>query len=155
VHKAQPFLNKNKKENSFFILCLSNCEHFNHTINQFQMLLEQFCCAQSCHWSSTALGSSCVHFEQKNGGNALCWAMTKAMTNARGPREPWHDLHCKIEAQAACDILTHIKQHRRKARWWHTTDVIQFKRIQWILSPSANIPPEGHPKLYMTNYNEP
>jgi phosphatidylserine/phosphatidylglycerophosphate/cardiolipin synthase-like enzyme len=95
------------------------------------------------------------NIEQKIGGNALCWAMTKAMTNARGPREPWHNLHCKIEGQAACDILTHIKQHWRKARWWHTTDVIQFKRIQWILSPSANILPEGHPKLYMTNYNEP
>ncbi len=89
---------------------------------------------------------------QKIGGNALCWAMTKAMTNARGPREPWHDLHCKIEEQAACDILTHVEQHWRKALWWHMKDVIQFKRMQWILSPSANIPPEGHPKLYMTKF---
>jgi len=38
-----------------------------------------------------------------------------AMTNAGGPREPWHDLHCKIEGHAAYDILTHVEQHWRKA----------------------------------------
>jgi hypothetical protein len=43
-------------------------------------------------------------------------------------------LHCKIEGQAAYDILTHVEQHWRKATRWHTTEAIQFTRIQWIFS---------------------
>jgi hypothetical protein len=74
------------------------------------------------------------------------------LVNSKSTASPQY---CKIEGQAAYDILTHVEQHWRKATRWHTTEAIQFKRIQWILSPSANIPPEGDLKLYMTNDNEP
>ncbi|KAK8692036.1 hypothetical protein V6N13_075521 [Hibiscus sabdariffa] len=34
------------------------------------------------------------------------------------PREPWHDLHCKVEGPAAYDILTNFEQRWRKATKW-------------------------------------
>jgi phospholipase D1/2 len=78
-----------------------------------------------------------------------------AMADGGGPRQPWHDLHCKIEGPAAYDILTNFEQRWRKATRWHEEELIQISRISWILSPSPNAPPEGDPKLYMTNNNEP
>ncbi|CAL9128086.1 unnamed protein product [Musa textilis] len=66
----------------------------------------------------------------------------------QGPRQPWHDLHCKIEGPAAHDILTNFEQRWRKAtKWrdfklrkvthWHDDALIKIERISWILSPSA------------------
>ncbi|KAH9569186.1 hypothetical protein CY35_03G118900 [Sphagnum magellanicum] len=78
-----------------------------------------------------------------------------AMVDAGGPREPWHDLHCKIEGPAAYDVLTHFEQRWRKDAHWHKNELIKINRIPRILSPSANAPPEGDPKLYVTNDNEP
>ncbi|XP_031265508.1 phospholipase D delta-like [Pistacia vera] len=70
----------------------------------------------------------------------------------KGPREPWHDLHCKIEGPAAYDVLTNFEQRWRKAtKWsefgqrfkrvtrWHDDALIKLERISWILSPSALI----------------
>ncbi|KAJ4749067.1 Phospholipase D [Rhynchospora pubera] len=63
-----------------------------------------------------------------------------------GPRQPWHDLHCKIEGPAAYDILTNFEQRWRKAtKWkvslrrvtsWTDDTLIKVDRISWILSPS-------------------
>ncbi|KAH9542560.1 hypothetical protein CY35_13G014100 [Sphagnum magellanicum] len=78
-----------------------------------------------------------------------------AMADGGGPRQPWHDLHCKIEGPAAYDVLTNFEQRWRKATRWHEEELIQISRISWILSPSPNAPPEGDPKLYMTSNNEP
>ncbi|WOK96543.1 hypothetical protein Cni_G05250 [Canna indica] len=68
--------------------------------------------------------------------------------NNQGPRQPWHDLHCKIEGPAAYDILTNFEQRwRRATKWrdfklrkvthWHDDALIKTERISWILSPSA------------------
>ncbi|XP_078170093.1 phospholipase D delta-like [Carex rostrata] len=66
--------------------------------------------------------------------------------NGNGPRQPWHDLHCKIEGPAAYDILTNFEQRWRKAtKWkvslrrvtsWTDDTLIKVNRISWILSPS-------------------
>ncbi|KAL4183949.1 hypothetical protein AMTRI_Chr11g157630 [Amborella trichopoda] len=72
-------------------------------------------------------------------------------TCTRGPRQPWHDLHCKIEGPAAYDILTNFEQRWRKAtKWrefklkkvthWHDDALIKLERISWILSPSTSVP---------------
>ncbi|XP_058097277.1 phospholipase D delta-like isoform X2 [Magnolia sinica] len=37
---------------------------------------------------------------------------------ARCPRQPWHDLHCKIEGPAAYDVMTNFEQRWRKATKW-------------------------------------
>ncbi|KAL4650299.1 hypothetical protein ACB092_01G077100 [Castanea dentata] len=71
----------------------------------------------------------------------------------KGPRQPWHDLHCKIEGPAAYDVLTNFEQRWRKAtKWseltqrfkrvshWHDDALIKLERISWILSPSKSIP---------------
>lgn len=34
---------------------------------------------------------------------------------AGGPREPWHDLHCRIDGPAAYDILTNFEERWLKA----------------------------------------
>lgn len=68
--------------------------------------------------------------------------------DAGGPREPWHDLHCKVEGPAAYDILTNFEQRWRKARkWrdfklkkvtsWNDDALLKIDRISWILKPST------------------
>ncbi|GAB4828390.1 hypothetical protein Ancab_035388 [Ancistrocladus abbreviatus] len=85
----------------------------------------------------------------------------------RAPREPWHDLHCKIEGPAAYDVLTNFEQRWRKARkWsqfgqrfkniahWHDDTLLKLNRISWILSPSSSIPNDD-PALWVCNENSP
>jgi len=90
--------------------------------------------------------------------------------DAHGPRQPWHDLHSKIEGPAAYDILTNFEQRWRKATKLHrfgkrfrkvasryTDDsLIQIARISWILSPSTtqNLP-DGDPKLWVSKEDDP
>ncbi|XP_057977109.1 phospholipase D delta-like isoform X1 [Malania oleifera] len=71
-------------------------------------------------------------------------------SHGRGPRQPWHDLHCKIEGPAAYDILINFEQRWRKAtKWrdfrlkkvahWHDDALIKLDRISWILTPSSRV----------------
>ncbi|KAK3413742.1 hypothetical protein EUGRSUZ_I02303 [Eucalyptus grandis] len=68
----------------------------------------------------------------------------------KAPRQPWHDLHCRIEGPAAYDVLINFEQRWRKAtRWkefslfvkgkkhWHDDSLIKIGRISWILSPTS------------------
>ncbi|EPS66999.1 hypothetical protein M569_07777, partial [Genlisea aurea] len=81
----------------------------------------------------------------------------------RAPRQPWHDLHCKIEGPAAYDVLLNFEQRWRKAtKWseigakfkkisrWHEDALIRIERISWITSPSAAIP-NDHPSLWVSD----
>lgn len=65
-----------------------------------------------------------------------------------GPRQPWHDLHCKIEGPAAYDVLKNFEQRWRKAAKWHGFGLmcrkglhwsnhvlIDLERVPWIISP--------------------
>ncbi|KAJ4965352.1 hypothetical protein NE237_017201 [Protea cynaroides] len=87
----------------------------------------------------------------------------------KGPRQPWHDLHCRIEGPAAYDVLQNFEQRWKKAtKWsefgqrfkrishWHDA-LIKIERISWIISPSASVPyddpilsvsKEGHPQSW-------
>ncbi|KAK3126786.1 hypothetical protein QOZ80_7AG0562520 [Eleusine coracana subsp. coracana] len=68
--------------------------------------------------------------------------------NKHGPRQPWHDLHCKIEGPAAYDILTNFEQRWRKSvKWkvsvrravsWHHDTLVKINRMSWIVSPSTD-----------------
>ncbi|RID49752.1 hypothetical protein BRARA_H00530 [Brassica rapa] len=71
----------------------------------------------------------------------------------KAPRQPWHDLHCKIEGPAAYDILINFEQRWKKAtKWseigqkfkrvtrWHDDSLIKLERISWMLSPSTAVP---------------
>ncbi|KAK7351782.1 hypothetical protein VNO77_11476 [Canavalia gladiata] len=85
----------------------------------------------------------------------------------KGPRQPWHDLHCKIEGPAAYDILTNFEQRWRKAsKWselgrkfkrashWHDDSLIKLERISWILSPSETTPNDD-PELWVSKEDDP
>ncbi|PRQ27286.1 putative phospholipase D [Rosa chinensis] len=71
------------------------------------------------------------------------------LAGTKGPRQPWHDLHCKIEGPAAYDVLTNFEQRwKRATKWselgqrfkrvsrWHDDALIKLERISWILSPA-------------------
>ncbi|XP_020218806.1 phospholipase D delta [Cajanus cajan] len=88
-------------------------------------------------------------------------------SGTKGPRQPWHDLHCKIEGPAAYDILTNFEQRWKKAsKWselgrklkrvshWHDDSLIKIERISWILSPSESIPNDD-PELWVTKEDNP
>ncbi|GLT74157.1 hypothetical protein SLA2020_459710 [Shorea laevis] len=67
----------------------------------------------------------------------------------KAPRQPWHDLHCRIDGPAAYDVLVNFEQLWRKSiKWkefsllfkgklhWHDDALIRIERMSWILSPS-------------------
>ncbi|KAL5557797.1 hypothetical protein UlMin_034008 [Ulmus minor] len=85
----------------------------------------------------------------------------------KGPREPWHDLHCKLEGPAAYDVLTNFEQRWKKAtKWselgqrfkrashWHDDSLIKLERISWILSPSPSVPNDD-PLLWISKEDDP
>ncbi|KAL8172128.1 hypothetical protein V2J09_023932 [Rumex salicifolius] len=69
----------------------------------------------------------------------------------KGPRQPWHDLHCRIEGPAAYDVLTNFEERWRKAsKWyqirrsfrkisrWNDDHLLKVGRMSWILSPLSS-----------------
>ncbi|KAJ6416192.1 hypothetical protein OIU84_004902 [Salix udensis] len=83
-------------------------------------------------------------------------------SNTKNPRQPWHDLHCKIEGPAAYDILTNFEQRWKKAtKWrrikkvtrWHDDALIKLERISWILTPSSS--PDGDKIVHVTDEGDP
>ncbi|CAK7346107.1 unnamed protein product [Dovyalis caffra] len=85
----------------------------------------------------------------------------------KAPREPWHDLHCKIEGPAAYDVLTNFEQRWRKAsKWsefgrsfkrathWRDDSLIKLERISWILGPSPSVHNDD-PQLWASEEDDP
>ncbi|KAH0871707.1 hypothetical protein HID58_078729 [Brassica napus] len=93
----------------------------------------------------------------------------------KAPRQPWHDLHCRLEGPAAYDVLMNFEQRWRKAtRWkefslrlkgkthWQDDALIRIGRISWILSPvfkylkdGTNMVPEDDPIVYVSKEDDP
>ncbi|KAJ3692834.1 hypothetical protein LUZ60_011929 [Juncus effusus] len=81
----------------------------------------------------------------------------------KGPRQPWHDLHCKLEGPAAYDVLGNFEQRWRKAsKWrdlfkrkshWKDDALLKLERISWILSPSKSMPNDS-PGLWVNKEGE-
>ncbi|KAL5175523.1 Phospholipase D delta [Glycine soja] len=85
-------------------------------------------------------------------------------SNSCSPRQPWHDLHCKIEGPAAYDILTNFEQRWRKAKkWrdfrlkkvtnWHDDALLRLDRISWIVKPSPCS--NGDKSVHVTDEKDP
>ncbi|CAD5190765.1 unnamed protein product [Musa acuminata subsp. malaccensis] len=82
----------------------------------------------------------------------------------KGPRQPWHDLHCRIEGPAAYDVLENFEQHwckatkwrefglrfKKKVSHWHDDALIKLERISWIISPSPTVPNDD-PSLWVAS----
>ncbi|KAL6993384.1 phospholipase D [Sarracenia purpurea var. burkii] len=93
----------------------------------------------------------------------------------RAPRQPWHDLHCRIDGPAAYDALINFEQRWKKARrWtqfglrfkrtsrhWHDDALLRIERISWILSPynyvydDNTIIPDDDPRLWDSTEDNP
>uniref|UniRef100_A0A0E0JUS7 phospholipase D n=1 Tax=Oryza punctata TaxID=4537 RepID=A0A0E0JUS7_ORYPU len=86
-----------------------------------------------------------------------------------GPRQPWHDMHCRVDGPAAYDVLENFEQRWRKAAklfrraksHWKDDALLKLERISWILSPSNSgagagdgddshlfALPDGHPESW-------
>lgn len=80
-----------------------------------------------------------------------------------GPREPWHDLHCRIEGPAAYDVLTNFEQRWRKVAKWHGFQMKVFSPGGWQqdflidLQGKASSLHDGHDKeaLKVTRDSDP
>ncbi|XP_009768465.1 phospholipase D delta-like [Nicotiana tabacum] len=92
----------------------------------------------------------------------------------KAPREPWHDLHCRIDGPAAYDVLINFAQRwRRATKWrefaffkktmsrWNDDAMLKIERISWILSPAFAVfkvgteIPADDPKLYVAGEDHP
>ncbi|KAF3636657.1 putative ankyrin repeat domain-containing protein 2-like [Capsicum annuum] len=82
-------------------------------------------------------------------------------TISGGPREPWHDLHCKIDGPAAYDVLTNFEQRYNKAMKWlklrkvkqGSDTLLKLDRIAAILMPSVG--PDGDLVVRVTSEQDP
>lgn len=87
-----------------------------------------------------------------------------------GPRQPWHDLHCRIEGPAAFDVLKNFEQRWQKATKrqefrrcfktvsrWHDDSLIKLERMSWIPSPPPGEAPfpNDHPILWVSTEDNP
>ncbi|TVU33629.1 hypothetical protein EJB05_25455, partial [Eragrostis curvula] len=71
-------------------------------------------------------------------------------TTTKGPRQPWHDMHCRVDGAAAYDVLRNFEQRWRKAtklravfgkspsKHWKDDALLRLDRIPWILSPAGD-----------------
>ena len=92
----------------------------------------------------------------------------------KAPRQPWHDLHCRIDGPAVYDVLINFEQRWRKAtKWsefglrfkkesrWHDDALIKIERISWILSPplavkdGVTVVPPDDPTVHVSSENDP
>ncbi|KAG5534526.1 hypothetical protein RHGRI_022598 [Rhododendron griersonianum] len=92
----------------------------------------------------------------------------------RAPRQPWHDLHCRIDGPAAYDVLINFEQRWKKAtKWtelgirlkkkahWHDDALIKIDRISWILSPQYSVSKhnthiaEDDPRVWVSKEDDP
>ncbi|XP_073282679.1 phospholipase D alpha 1-like, partial [Primulina huaijiensis] len=60
-----------------------------------------------------------------------------------GPREPWHDIHCRLEGPAAWDVLHNFEQRWRKQG---ITDVLlELQELDDIIIPPSSVMfPDDH-----------
>lgn len=81
--------------------------------------------------------------------------MLQTTQDSGGPRQPWHDLHCRIDGPAAYDVLTNFEQRWKKATRWHDDELIEIGRISWILGPTKETRPQGDPHLMVSEDEDP
>lgn len=101
-----------------------------------------------CHYTFASLEKEHKHdFRQKS------WA--HGHIESGGPREPWHDWHCKIEGHAAYDVLTNFEQRWRKATTRHDEELIDFDKHDGLFSPLNRTPDAGDPALFVSSDQDP
>jgi phospholipase D1/2 len=49
---------------------------------------------------------------------------------AAGPRQPWHDIHCKLEGPVATDVLVNFVQRWLKQAPEHRTELVPLPEVR-------------------------
>lgn len=90
----------------------------------------------------------------------------KVTAESGGPRQPWHDIHCRVEGQSAWDLLRNFEerwQHHvrfRKARR-HLHDLRLIHELPDVVHPRKDDPkgkeglPPTDPNLFVTRPGDP
>ncbi|XP_010541603.1 PREDICTED: phospholipase D alpha 3 [Tarenaya hassleriana] len=63
-----------------------------------------------------------------------------------GPREPWHDIHCKLEGPPAWDVLYNFEQRWMKQGSSNRRYLIPMPQLSEIMIPPLPIAPEDDPE---------
>ncbi|KDP43703.1 hypothetical protein JCGZ_22330 [Jatropha curcas] len=89
------------------------------------------------------------------------------------PRQPWHDLHCRIDGPAAYDVLINFEQRwKKETKWtkfgllfrkvfWDDDSLLKIERMSWILSPPFTIKddmtvvPPDDPTVHVSSEEDP
>jgi phospholipase D1/2 len=90
--------------------------------------------------------------EHKNDFRNKSWPYSP---DSGGPRQPWHDWHCKIEGHAAYDVLTNFEQRWKKATKTHDEELLDIDRHGSLVAPSNKAPLSGDPALHVSNDYDP
>lgn len=64
------------------------------------------------------------------------------LTSASGPREPWHDIHCRVEGPAAHDVLMNFLQRWRKQAAEHMDAIIPINQMDGIIMDYSSTAPD-------------
>lgn len=74
------------------------------------------------------------------------------------PREPWHDLHCRFDGPAACDVLRNFEERwlkaskrrgHQKMNFSYDDSLLKLKRIPDIMGlDEAATVTEGDPEAW-------
>ncbi|KAK9948422.1 hypothetical protein M0R45_003997 [Rubus argutus] len=79
----------------------------------------------------------------------------------KAPRQPSHDLHCRIDGPAAYDVLINFEQRWRKATHLHDDALFKMDRISWMLCPTISVTkestsiPKDDPALWVHGVKDP
>ncbi|KAL2479659.1 Phospholipase D alpha 2 [Abeliophyllum distichum] len=66
-----------------------------------------------------------------------------ATINKGGPREPWHDIHCRLEGPVAWDVLFNFEQRwRKQGEKDYLLDLHELQKI--LIPPSPAMYPDDH-----------
>uniref|UniRef100_J3LPF0 Phospholipase D n=1 Tax=Oryza brachyantha TaxID=4533 RepID=J3LPF0_ORYBR len=60
-----------------------------------------------------------------------------------GPREPWHDIHCRVEGPAAWDVLDNFEQRWRKQAGEGKDKLLVYLDRNWAAREAASGDPES------------
>ncbi|GBG88991.1 hypothetical protein CBR_g48601 [Chara braunii] len=72
-----------------------------------------------------------------------------------GPRQPWHDIHCRLEGPVAFDVLTNFTERWEKSGHLFGNSLPQLKDFVRILTPSEDSPQDGDPGVMVTHESQP
>eukprot|EP00245_Coleochaete_scutata_P013408 TRINITY_DN543_c1_g4_i4.p1 TRINITY_DN543_c1_g4~~TRINITY_DN543_c1_g4_i4.p1 ORF type:complete len:819 (-),score=153.50 TRINITY_DN543_c1_g4_i4:387-2843(-) len=72
-----------------------------------------------------------------------------------GPREPWHDIHSRVEGPAALDVVTNFEERWKKSAHFHTDEVLSLNHVPWLKYPRAGSPSYGDSDVMVTDNSDP